>query len=189
MALKDILEDVEKKKQERLTYINTQCNKELEAIRQSSEKEIDNIRKEFKSKLASDLEITERRERDSINMEKNSMILKKKTEIVSSLLENLNIRLPELRRNDKYESILSDSLKVAERDLGKDFIVKCAPEDAEILGKKMKEIKIQKDPAIRLGIICNSANGERIIDFRVDRLFKEVRQELEAMILENIGAN
>jgi hypothetical protein len=40
-----------------------------------------------------------------------------------------------------------------------------------------------------MGIICNSANAEKIIDFRIDRLFKEIKPELEARILENIGAN
>ena len=60
--------------------------------------------------------------------------------------------------------------------------------EKKIKGKK-NQINIKKDPAIKMGIICSSANAEKIMDFRIDRLFKEIKPELEARILENIGAN
>ena len=189
MALKEILADIEKNREERLAYIRSQCAAEMENISKASNEELKVLQDDFNARMASDLDVTRRREHDSINMEKNSIILHRKTEIVNTLMEHLNSKLESLKHGKEYEEILTDSLRIAEKELGRDFIVNCSPEDFEFLKGKKKEINVKKDPAIKMGIICNSANAEKIIDFRIDRLFKEIKPELEARILENIGAN
>ena len=189
MALREILADIEKNREERLAYIRSQCAGELDNISKLSIEELKDLQEDFNARLTSDIDVTRRREHDSINMEKNSIILNRKTEIVNILMEHLVSKLEELKKGKEYEDILSDSLIIAEKELGRDFIVNCSPEDFEFLKGKKKEINMKKDPSIKMGIICYSANAEKIIDFRIDRLFKEIKPELEARILENIGAN
>ena len=189
MAIKEILADIEKNREDRLAYIRSQCAAELETISRSSVEELSTMQEDFKARMDSDIDVARRREHDSINMEKNSIILNRKTEIVNALMEHLNSKLSTLKNGKEYEEILNDSMAIAEKELGGDFIVNCSPEDFEFLKGKKNQINIKKDPAIKMGIICSSANAEKIMDFRIDRLFKEIKPELEARILENIGAN
>ncbi|MHB8360458.1 MAG: V-type ATP synthase subunit E family protein [Thermoplasmataceae archaeon] len=189
MAIKDILEDIEKKRQDRIASIRRECAEVLDKIQKEHSKEKDNITGIFNERLAEDLAVSEKREIDSINMEKTYLLLHRKTEIISELLSVLNERLSTFKSGTEYESILSDSITVAEKTLGKDFIIKCSPKDKEFLTKKSKELIIQEDPSINGGILCYSAKGDRVMDLRLERLFREIKPEIEAMILENIGAN
>ena len=187
MALQDILKDIERTTEIRISEIRKNCSEQVRNIEEDLERTMEDMGREFSKRLQEEVSLKTIREKDSIAMETSAMILGRRTEIIRQATEKLSRMATEIRKTGKYGDILQQSVKIASALLGDGFTMKYSPEDEGEIRKIQVTFKGEKDREIMGGILCISKDGERVIDLRVEKIFQEILPDLQLYVSRNIG--
>jgi vacuolar-type H+-ATPase subunit E/Vma4 len=174
------------------------ARKQAEVYYQEAQRKIDEIRDEEYSlwdKEKQRLEAEYKREAEDIriqilsraHMEGKRALTSAREEVISKVLADI---LNNFRNSSGYGDYIKRSIEDARSILGNQFRIKCSPDDVELvrssLGGTLSEVEVVPVEGGHGGIVVESSDGLRAIDYSVDALVGRRMQDVRKMILEKL---
>ncbi|NPA74498.1 MAG: V-type ATP synthase subunit E [Euryarchaeota archaeon] len=165
---------------------------------QEAQRKIDEIREEEESRWEKEkarLEAEFRREAEDIriqilsraHMEGKRLIVNAREEVINRVIEAIRRGI---RDSSDYSNYLRRSVENAREILGDKFVVKCIPEDKETVNAIVSEVAPGATVEIGMirngGLLVESMDGLRVVDYSVDALVSRRMQDIRKMILDKL---
>ncbi|AAT43078.1 V-type ATP synthase subunit E [Picrophilus oshimae] len=180
MSLADIIKDIDKSREEQISKINDEYSKRIEELKKSCDSRIQSIKEYYEKKKEADIKTLKKVQEDKIKIDSKSIKMEKRREIVKDALDISYYHLMNITKSKRYDSILNSMVSTAIKTLGEDCEIFASESDA----KKINNAKA--DHKINGGIIAYSKDKKRMLDFRLNSIFENIKDDLASYFYENI---
>ncbi len=121
------------------------------------------------------------------HMEGKRIIVSEREKVINKVLEKI---LAEFRNSGHYGDYLKRCVEDAHGLLGDEFVIKCIPEDKVLVNTLVSKIsplaKVDTEMIRNGGIIAESVDGLRRVDYSVAALVERRMQDIRKLILDKL---
>lgn len=186
MPLKDILQEVEKRKENEISKISQEYKEKLDSISSRKDNEIKELESRYKARTEDDIKALTERETLLAEMEAKSLERDRVSEVLDKALEKAGFFVSNIADSGEYHKILTKMVNLATETLGDDCVVYARKKDLSFL-QDMNRIKVAKKNISEPGIIAESADGSRELDLTVSTILEGLRERLSLELMEHLG--
>ncbi|MCL5430290.1 MAG: V-type ATP synthase subunit E [Candidatus Marsarchaeota archaeon] len=185
MGLEEIVNGINKDTQEKIEAMMKDANAKADRIIEEAKREAEVHKKEMDEKAKHDAQMLDARERSRANIESRHIYDNAVNSKMQEILYIIRSYLSEYVKTADYGKLLNKLESDAEAQLGSDCTVFVMKRDMPILkGAKAKIKAIGEKNSMVGGLEAESADGTRSVDYSLEHLFEDLKQELSAEILK-----
>ncbi len=188
MALENILQSIEERRDSELKRIRDDYQKKMEALSKEAEERLEILRNEYARRSAEDSRSLENRDLSNAEIEARRIVREKKSQLVDSSLGKAYEIMDGLSASPFYKAIATKMVATSRKTLGNDCVVRIGEKGAQFIkNSKGKRVVVEEvDPSG--GIVAESSDGTMELDLTISTLKRELKEKLMLEIAEKLGA-
>lgn len=188
MALENILQSIEERRNSELDRISREYEGRMSSLASDSAARLEALKAEFARRTAEDCKSLENRELSNADIEAKRMLRERKSQLIEVSLGSAYKIMDDLNSSSAYASIVEEMVDAAKRILGKEFRIRVGQAGASLI-KETKGRKVSvEDVDPHGGLIAESPDGTMELDFTVATLKRELKDRIMLEIAERFGA-
>ncbi len=186
MPLEDILQEVEKRKEEEIKRISDEYKSRIDSVNAGVEKELRDLESKYAKKTEDDSRSMRDREIELAHMEAKSLAREKVSQLMQSALGRADFFLMNVAETKEYRSVLEKMVSLSNSTLGKDCIIHCRKEDQSLL-KEICKNKLSNHNTKRPGIVAESSDGSKELDLTMGTILEDLRERISLELIKHLG--
>lgn len=188
MALENILQSIEERRNAELDRIGRDYKQRLDALETETESRIAGLKSTYERRTVEDSRSLENRELSNADIEARKVLRGRKSELVEANLVKAYDFLDSLGSSASYGKIVSEMVATAKRLLGKNCTIRIGEKGAALV-KESKGNKIVIDDVDPYGgLVAESSDGAMQLDLTFTTLKRELKERLMLEIAGKPGA-
>ncbi len=186
MSLENILNEIDKTREEQIKKINDYYDQKLNEVKATCNTKIKHLGEDYAIKEKNDTSSIIRQYEDRIKIQEKQIIDGKKRDIIKNALEKSRSYIDSMNRSSKYHELLQAMIDTATKKFGNDLIIHCSENDREKIASILTSGNIIIDKSIKSGLIAVTGDNKKMLDFRMDSIFDDISDELSIYLYGNI---
>jgi V/A-type H+-transporting ATPase subunit E len=188
MALENILQSIEERRNRELERISRDYMQRIEHIEKETQQRLDALQNEYRRKTAEDSKSLENRELSNADIEARRIVRERRSQLVEASLGKAYEIMDGLSASSDYKDIVDQMVKTSRNMLGKDCVIRIGESGAQFIkeGRGKKVVVEEVDPLG--GLIADSSDGTMELDLTFTTLKKELKDRLMLEIAAKFGA-
>ncbi len=173
MGLEEVTDDILNEAEQKSNQLVKEARAEAESIREEAEEKAERIKQEAEEEVEEKKESLEKKALSGARMKAREIKLREKQKQLDEVFENFREELEDLDASER-EEFVDRCIEKAGFDVG---TVKGSAEFEDAVDMEFEEKEID-------GIILESEDGERRMDFTFDRIARNYRENLRKDVAE-----
>ncbi len=188
MALENILQSIEERRDSELKRIADEYKAKVEAAVSETQARLRTLQNEFERKTAEDSRSLENRELSNADIEAKRALRDKKSQLVDASLSKAFEIMDNMSNSPDYKDVILQMVATARKLLGNDCTIRVGEKGAHFIkNSKGKKVTVEEvDPSG--GLVAESSDGTMELDLTVSTLKKELKERLMLEIASKFGA-
>ena len=186
MPLEDILQEVEKRKDQEIKKISEEYETKIGSVNSEVEEELQRLEAYYSRKLEEDSRALREREVELAKMEAKGLEREKISQLMNNALQRADFFLRNIADTREYSQILRKMVNLSMEILGENCIVHARKADLSFL-QDMNRIRIAKDHIKEPGIIAESSDGNRELDLTIGTVMDDLREKISLEFVKHLG--
>ncbi len=188
MGLEDVLDDIQKRKEETIDQISRETESEIGKIIQAAKAEAASITKGAKERAKDESKQITTRILSRANIEGRMLLNNTMNERVEEAVSELVKNIDAYRKSGSYRKLLVSLSQKALDQLGPGSALYSRGDDVEYLKKSFPKIRVEQiDRDILGGVVAVSDGGRREIDYSLENIIDAVKDDFASQVLKSIG--
>ena len=188
MGLEDVLDDIQKRKEETIDQISRETESEIGKIIQAAKAEAASITKGAKERAKDESKQITTRILSRANIEGRMLLNNTMNERVEEAVSELVKNIDAYRKSGSYRKLLVSLSQKALDQLGPGSALYSRGDDVEYLKKSFPKIRVEQiDRDILGGVVAVSDGGGREIDYSLENIIDAVKDDFASQVLKSIG--
>ncbi len=190
MGLEDILDDIQKRKEENIDQISRETEDEIGKIIQAAKAEAASIAKDTKERAKEESSQIITKAVSRANIEGRMLFNKATNEKVEEAIKGVMNSVERYRKSDSYRKLLVTLSQKALNQLGPNSIVYSRKDDLEYLKRALPKVSIEPiDHDITGGVVVVSNDGRMEIDYSLENIIEDMKDSFASQMLKIIGGS
>lgn len=186
MPLEDILQDVEKRKEQEIKRISEDYQSRIDSVSSQIEEEIANLESYYRKKMEDDSRALREREIKLAEMESKGISREKISQLMQSAFERADFFMRNIADTKEYPKLLLKMVSLGSSVLGEDCIIHARKEDLSFL-QDLNRIRIAKEGLKVPGIIATSSDSARELDLTIGTILEDIRDMVSLELIKHLG--
>ena len=187
MALENILQSIEERRNEEIDRIGREYGQRLDALEKESESRIAELKSTYERRMQEDCRSLENRELSNADIESRKALRDRKYELVGANLTKAYEILDSLGSSPRYGEIVSDMVATAKKLLGKNCTIRIGENGASLIKETKGNRIIVDDVDPSGGLVAESSDGSMQLDLTFTTFKRELKDRLMLEIAEKFG--
>lgn len=186
MPLEEILQEVEKRKEQEIKRISEEYKSKIDSVNSDLEHELNNLESHYEKKTEDDSRALRDRELELARMEAKNLAREKVSQLMQNAFERADFFLRNISDTKEYSGILKKMVSLSTEILGGDCVIRARKEDVSFL-QDMNTIKIAKGHIKEPGIIAESSDGSRELNLTIGTIMDDLREKISLELIKHLG--
>lgn len=186
MPLEDILQEVEKRKEEEIERISREYKARIDSVNSEVEQELKDLEAFYAKKIDDDSRTLKERETQLAHMEAKGLAREKVSKLMQDALGRAEFFIRNISDTKEYKEILKKMVNLSVSTLGADCIIHARKEDHSLV-KGAGSVKLAGDSINSAGIVAESADGNRELDLTIDTILGDIREKVSLELIKHLG--
>lgn len=186
MPLEDILQEVEKRKEQEIKSISEEYKSKIDSVNSDLQKEIGHIESYYSKKTEDDTRALRDRELELARMEAKNLAREKVSKLMNKAFERADFFLRNISETKEYSRILKKMISLSTETLGADCVIHARKEDISFL-QDMNKIKIAKANISVPGIIAESSDGSKELNLTISTIMEDLKEKISLELIKHLG--
>lgn len=186
MPLEDILQEVEKRKEQEIRKISDEYKSKIDSANSEVENQLRKLEAKYAKKTEDDSRGLRERELELAKMEAKGLEREKVSQLMNNALQRADFFMKNIAETEQYKAILKKMVNLSLEVLGPNCIVSARKEDLSFL-QDMNRIRIAKTYIKEPGIIVESSDGSRELDLRINTIMEDLKERISLELVKHLG--
>ncbi len=186
MPLEDILQEVEKRKDQEIKKISDEYKSRIDSVNSEVEKELLRLEADYAKKTEDDSRALRERELELAKMEAKGLEREKISQLMNNALQRADFFLKNIAETKQYSQILKKMVNLSMEVLGEGCVIRARKEDLSFL-QDMNRIRIAKTHIREPGIIAESSDGSRELDLTISTIMEDLKEKISLELVKYLG--